>query len=102
MDKHLLEMFLTNHATATKEVSKLIGLLSVKKNVCSPTINGEFSMDIRRIMSGFMYTASTFDPKNLHNVKYDLSCLLDDGIARKVTVGSLFDTRSSKDIDVTY
>ena len=59
-------------------------------------------MDIRRIMSGFMYTASTFDPKNLHNVKYDLSCLLDDGIARKVTVGSLFDTRSSKDIDVTY
>ena len=99
---HMLEIFMVNYKVATDEVSKLIGLLSVKKNVCSPTINGEFSMDIRRIMSGFMYTSSTFDPKNLHNVKYDLSCLLDDGNARKVIVGSLFDTRSSKDIDVTY
>ena len=42
VDMHLLEMFMVNHAAATKEVSKLIGLLSVKKNEASPTINGNF------------------------------------------------------------
>ena len=96
---HLLDMFLTNHSAATKEVSKLIGLLSVKKDVCSPTKNGIFGKDIRQVMSGFKYAASKFDIKNLDDVKFDLSCLMDDGNARKVTVGRLFDTRTSKDVD---
>ena len=46
VDMPLLEMFIENHTAATKDVSKLIGLLSVKDK-CSPTINGALGKDLR-------------------------------------------------------
>ena len=98
-DMHLLEMFLINHTAAKKEVSKLIALLSVKKDECSRTVNGTFVKDVRKMVSGFNYSASNFDIKSPDDVEFDISCLLDNGKARKVAVQRLFGTRS-KDVDL--
>ena len=50
VDMHMLEIFMVNHKVATDEVFKLIGLLSVKKNKCSPTmlvrISGKLRLDL--------------------------------------------------------
>ena len=71
----------------------MIGLLSVKKGEYSPTMNGKFCKDIQKMVSGFKFTAVQFDIKNPVDVKFDISCLSDDGKTREVTVQRIYDVQ---------
>ena len=49
------------------------------------------------MMSGFKFTSIQFDIKNPVDVKFDLSCLTNDGKTRKVAVRRMFDVQKDGD-----